>query len=301
MLASSMISIFPDELLLTIFREFHLTTIISARSVCREWRNLLIDITDIPTDRRAFLELYLQIIDEPWFIESRPWVLQNLSPFSRKLYVDALLDQHDYLPKQFTMWILEWPAKAAFGGMWPGLPPNIHDLVGPVGPAGRLVGWNLLDSAKPGIWAVNCIDDDGPNENGVAKYLARPLPGIPVLLESGNEVTWVLLDQGQYRNQVIRTVLSDHEFRSFGLNLEESQWNTWVDCLRGRIPYLRWLYKCAKNGSLPIVCSEELFYDPIRMSSALKLWSSCSRTPSTRLVDYIDPAEYPDDDFSDCC
>ncbi|KAJ8456362.1 hypothetical protein ONZ45_g18749 [Pleurotus djamor] len=156
--SNEMITTFPDELLLALFGEFHLTTIIIASGVCRKWRSLVL-LADIHPIRRSLLGIYQQIIKETWFLQSRPWVLNNLKPFNRMEYVTALLAQHNYLPEAFRIWVLEWPAKAAFGGIWPGLPNEIGDIAGPEIRYSRRT-WNLLNPSKPIVWTINHINED---------------------------------------------------------------------------------------------------------------------------------------------
>ncbi|KAJ8495366.1 hypothetical protein ONZ45_g12906 [Pleurotus djamor] len=293
-----MINILPFELLLATFREFHLTSIIAASGVCQEWRRLLL-IANIHPSRRALLDIYLHIIGEPWFLDSRPWVLQNLSEFNRRVYVNTLLQQHDYLPDEFMIWVLEWPAKAVFGGIWPGLPTHIHDLVGPIGPAGWLEGWNLLNFSKPVVWTVNAVNDKvdldfdlDPDANMGFTHFINPLPGIPVVIENDIETVWVLLDKGHHRDQVIQTYKSDHEFCSFTLNMEDTIFESWTACLHRKLGHLRHLHHEAHIGQLPIIPGP---YpppsDPIKLSSSCKPWSSSSHLPYLRSVYYVSDDE----------
>ncbi len=62
------------------------------------------------------------MINTPGFLNTRGWTLDNLEPFDRQAYIDALLSQHPAIPEDFRIWILEWPARLAIGCMWPGLP-----------------------------------------------------------------------------------------------------------------------------------------------------------------------------------
>ncbi|KAJ7166089.1 hypothetical protein C8R46DRAFT_997180 [Mycena filopes] len=112
---------FSDEILLQIFPNRPLKSIIAARGVCKLWRRL-VPHSDIDAVRRKLLNLYYEIIESPAFRQSRTWTEDNLQPFDRQAYIDALLDQHDYLPDDFRIWILEWPAKAVIACCWPGLP-----------------------------------------------------------------------------------------------------------------------------------------------------------------------------------
>ncbi|KAJ8518961.1 hypothetical protein ONZ45_g4048 [Pleurotus djamor] len=214
-----MITTFPDELLLALFGEFHLTTIIIASGVCRKWRSLAL-VADIHPIRRSLLGIYQQIIKETWFLQSRPWVLNNLKPFNRMEYVTALLAQHNYLPEAFRIWVLEWPAKAAFGGIWPGLPNEIGDIAGPEIRYSRRT-WNLLNPSKPIVWTINHINEDDVDVEAAddTDYLIEPLPGLPISLTEGNDTTWLLLDEGRYCDQAIRTCSSLSEFVSDDLEV----------------------------------------------------------------------------------
>ncbi|KAF5381265.1 hypothetical protein D9615_008417 [Tricholomella constricta] len=112
---------FPNELLLQLLSLLPLKSLIAARGVDCKWRQL-IDAADILPLRRKLLDLYLSIINSPWFPQTRPWVLENLQPFDREAYISTLLMQYNRLPEAFMLWLLEWPALAVIGGIWPGLP-----------------------------------------------------------------------------------------------------------------------------------------------------------------------------------
>ncbi|KAJ8482464.1 hypothetical protein ONZ45_g14944 [Pleurotus djamor] len=270
----------PNELLLAIFREFHLTTLISANGVCREWRNLL-PLADIHPIRRALLELYKHIVHETWFLDGRQWVLENLRPFDRHAYVDALLTQHDYLPEQFRIWVLEWPARAAFGGIWPGLPMPIFDLVGQT--SSQPECWNLLDASTPIVWTVNCINEGSVEDQDVD--FVEPFPGIPITLEMDVETTWVLLDKGRYRDKVLQTCASHNVFDLSGYGMEEPVGPRWVDCLRQRLRRLRWLHQSACKYPPPDYANPDTFPEPISLS--LTPWISSAHSPYIRPLDSL--------------
>ncbi|KAJ8487213.1 hypothetical protein ONZ45_g14419 [Pleurotus djamor] len=276
-----MITTLPNELLLAIFGEFHLTTIVLASGVCRKWRDLLL-VANIHPTRRALLNVFKKLIKEPWFLESRPWVLGNLSPFNRRAYVDALLEQHDYLPEEFKIWILEWPEKAAFGGIWPGLPHEIRDVAGPKVSV-PWQKWNFLDASKPIVWTINHINEDGVDVNtGDEKdYLVEPLPGLPINLEEINEgqATWLLLDKGRYRDQTIRTFSSEDEFLSIDINFNVVLWKSWIDFLKNRLREVTSWYDFATEHKMAFL---PLYTAPRPISSIP--WVDCSHTPFTRPV-----------------
>ena len=72
--------------------------------------------------RRSYLDFYLKAIDYHTFLPSRPWVLENLVSFDREAFISRLESTFPYIPEDFKLWILEWPAKAVVGPVWPGLP-----------------------------------------------------------------------------------------------------------------------------------------------------------------------------------
>ena len=98
------------------------------RTISQEWKRL-IPLADITPIRRTLLDFYLTLIDSRKLLQTRPWVLANLQPFNRQRYIDDLMDQHPYVPEAFRVWILEWPAKAVIGCIWPGLPNGPTSIV----------------------------------------------------------------------------------------------------------------------------------------------------------------------------
>jgi len=111
----------PVELVLRIFSHLTLCSLVDARGVNRQWRELVLT-SDISPARRALFDLYHEVVFSPVLPTIRSWTLAHLRYFNRRAFLNRLLDQHPYLPEEFCLWILEWPAKFAFGGVWPGLP-----------------------------------------------------------------------------------------------------------------------------------------------------------------------------------
>ena len=107
----------PTELVLLIQGHMTLSTLIAARGVSRVWRSL-IPGPHIPVARRRLLELYLQFIHSPAFLATRPAILPNLQPFNRTKLLTRL---PPHTPVDFRTWLLEWPACAVLGQIWPGL------------------------------------------------------------------------------------------------------------------------------------------------------------------------------------
>ncbi|KAJ7100027.1 hypothetical protein B0H15DRAFT_818411 [Mycena belliarum] len=176
---------FSNEILLQIFPKLPLKSLIAAHGVNKLWRHLA-SIADISPARRGLLDLYFKIIESPIFEQTRSWLLDNLTPFDREAYIDALLAQHDYLPDDFRIWILEWPAKAVIGCHWPGLPAKYfsnHRIAG----LEAFEGCNFLGCIPPVVHTV-VFEQIGRSEEVVAVK-------VPALLawEDGQGKTWIVL------------------------------------------------------------------------------------------------------------
>ncbi|KAF4611674.1 hypothetical protein D9613_003686 [Agrocybe pediades] len=111
----------PTELILSIFSFLELKPYITSHAVCKLWQRLL-PHAEIHPIRRRMLQLYHHMLQAPKFLETRPWLLENLQPFDRQAYIEGLLDQYSDIPEEFQLWVLEWPEKMAVLGIWPGLP-----------------------------------------------------------------------------------------------------------------------------------------------------------------------------------
>jgi hypothetical protein len=143
----------PNEILLEIYPRLPLKSLIAVQGVCKKWRHL-VPLSDILPIRRDLLNLFLHIISSPIFLQSRSWnLLSNLRPFDRQGYLDTLLEEHSYLPEEFCIWILEWPARAVIGGSWPGLPCTDPGLLEGDDVAG-LQGSNCLGHMPPQVSIV---------------------------------------------------------------------------------------------------------------------------------------------------
>ena len=121
----------PTEIVLIIQGFLPLQTLIKARGVCRLWRSL-IPGSHLPAARRRLLEFYLRAIRSPAFLATRPRIQAHLKPFDRERLLARLPPS---VPEEFRTWVLEWPARAAVGHIWPGLhnmahrkdtPPALH-------------------------------------------------------------------------------------------------------------------------------------------------------------------------------
>ncbi|KAI0348273.1 hypothetical protein BDW22DRAFT_1416538 [Trametopsis cervina] len=115
----------PDEIHLAIQTHMTLTALLNARAVCRFWHSL-IPGSHIPSPRLRLLELYFRAVRSPAFQATRKQTLEQLQPFDRERALKPLTKgADDEIPEEFRLWILEWPARAAFGGIWPGLRRNL--------------------------------------------------------------------------------------------------------------------------------------------------------------------------------
>ncbi|KAJ7619589.1 hypothetical protein FB45DRAFT_1095914 [Roridomyces roridus] len=96
----------PPELRLQVFPHLPLKGLIAAEGVCRRWKE------------------FIAILHDPLFrdLDSRPWLWENFCALDRQAYLDHILAQHNYIPEDFRLWILEWPNKAVIACAWPGLP-----------------------------------------------------------------------------------------------------------------------------------------------------------------------------------
>ncbi|KAF4611668.1 hypothetical protein D9613_003688 [Agrocybe pediades] len=111
----------PNELLLHIFSFLELKSYLISRAVCKKWQ-MLLPHAEVHPIRRRMLKLFEHMLQAPKFLETRPWILDNLRHFDRQAYIEGLLDQYPAIPEEYRLWILEWPEKMVVYALWPGLP-----------------------------------------------------------------------------------------------------------------------------------------------------------------------------------
>jgi hypothetical protein len=133
-------------------------------------------------------------------------VLKNLVPFDREEYVAALLVQYNRLPEAFTLWLLEWPARAVIGGVWPGLP---FDSVGSTDEIEVFRGFNWL---SPRMVQVSAMTFSIPSD--CHSHLYDFLPAI--LIRSQFTDTWFVLDDDEYERERGVLKLRDKVFVLYG-------------------------------------------------------------------------------------
>lgn len=100
---------------------------------------------------------------------TRPRIIANLQPFDRRTYIDCLLSQHNFVPKDSMLWVLEWPARAAVPvhSNWLGLPRTSE------------IGLNFLGRIPPLVHTLTLdlsqLDDadDARSENPLVPVVSR--------------------------------------------------------------------------------------------------------------------------------
>ena len=117
-------------------------------------RNLSKHANIHPT-RRRFFYLYRTMMDNPRPDERALLCMhRNLDyNFDREAYLEALLNQDPNcrIPEEFSIWVLEWPAKLFINGIWPGLPFTTCVMdTNATGGSSRMYGTNYL-ALKPPI------------------------------------------------------------------------------------------------------------------------------------------------------
>ncbi|KAJ7932780.1 hypothetical protein B0H13DRAFT_2307440 [Mycena leptocephala] len=196
----------PTELLLELIPYFCLKSLIAGRLVCQLWRSLIpgdhiklaTPLADIDPARLRLLQLYDRLCKSD-VVNERAWTLENLKPFDRQAYLDALLDQHDDLPEEFRLWILEWPARAAINCYWPGLPDTYCSRVLPLNMADPTTLWHELRGPRewgvdPTWVAVTGTTSDGPlPDDDVSPDDWLDVPAL-LVHHDGCTKTWLVLD-----------------------------------------------------------------------------------------------------------
>ncbi|KAJ6600022.1 hypothetical protein DFH09DRAFT_1504513 [Mycena vulgaris] len=200
----------PDRFILELLPLLCLKSLIAAQGVCRLW-NYLVRIADIDPARFAILVLYKETIRSPLFIATRPWMMHYFRGFDRKAFVESLLEQHNYVPEDFCLWILEWPARAIMFSPWPGLPEyplgGGHNILGCAIPLVETVHLDLDqldDSDEANHWRTTDLEDysGGSNTEESSFFDAQDfsrtlvdLPALRLLGGSNGDQTWLVLDR----------------------------------------------------------------------------------------------------------
>ncbi|KAJ8453425.1 hypothetical protein ONZ45_g19724 [Pleurotus djamor] len=143
-----------------------------------------------------------------------------------------------------------------------------------------------MDASKPVVRTINLVlQDDKLN----AMYTVEPSPGVPIIMEEGIETTWLLLDEGRFRDQAIRTSVSDHEYYAPPLDEGETRWNSWVSCLNAKVDDLHYLHR--NRDQLPEIHNWKPLTDPVRMSDSCGPWRTSSHEPFQRSSYFMHQAD----------
>ncbi|KAJ7249413.1 hypothetical protein C8J57DRAFT_1079599 [Mycena rebaudengoi] len=271
----------PNEILLEIIPFFCLKSLIAGRGVCKEWKELILRhiainvpriglashvcvcailyILTINGARRSLLRLYTRLIRTPTFLRTRPWTLENLQPFDRQGYIDALLSQHNDIPEDFCIWILEWPAaRAAINCSWPGLPATGRiipkeardmkkgfNFLGRIPPLVHTIRFNMNRRAywdKPREYSEEESDDDASDKcfrscHIPAESVAYDWSGMPpdwvqvpalLVYERAQDKTWLVLDTKRSWPYSVCVLPHDDEYPQHETAIMFSSWISWL-------------------------------------------------------------------------
>jgi hypothetical protein len=214
----------PNEILLHIFTYLSLKSLIASYGVCGLWRQLLPAATILP-NRLALFRLYLEVVSSPCFPKTRPWTLKSLKPFDREVYVATLLEQHNYLPEAFRLWVLEWPALAVFGCVWPGL-PSINIIYDFSDGFEKLWGCNWLCTGQ-----VSTLQFDTDPAARTPK-----MEVIPALLArscDGGYNTWLVLDKRESVRDKVFIIEGEVLWGEEEEDDEDESYENWIEFQRG--------------------------------------------------------------------
>ncbi|KAJ6470223.1 hypothetical protein C8R47DRAFT_760191 [Mycena vitilis] len=239
----------------------------------------------------------------------------------RQTYIDALLDQHNEVPDEFRLWILEWPKRAAINCLWPGLPdeycPPAEDLPLDRNPGSNLLGripalvhtirlnigdpmsWHQIGQEPPDADA-DCSDAEGP--------IALPVPPVEVVdevLDLEDDVVppeiWVevpalLVHRWHESETWLALDLQRASPLPFGVYIfQELEWqeyngadNSWV--LSSWISYLHHQLRLVEGRFKPNFSPSSADGRPAPSSEGLVLWAdshATGRSPATSVVSLL--------------
>jgi len=283
------ISDLSAELLLQIFSRLVLKSIINARGVCRFWRHTVLE-ADFHPVRRQLLRLYDELLDMEIFIRSRSRFLDTTLPFNRQGYLDSLRSQMaatsipPVLPIAFEIFILEWPAAAAFDSIWPGIVYEWTEK--DVG--FRRQGWNYLNYISPQLFELEIVDSEN-------NYIAYTVAALPILQAHGGVSYWIIMDSRHFLFG--RTIFIDGDFPSYETpkpystsvhyEITVEKWER--ICESVRLPFCDWLDVSVDRWNTGV---SEIYYGKAVYDEELKRWKD-----GTNNTDLGEP--FPDPDGSD--
>ncbi|KAI0695620.1 hypothetical protein BC835DRAFT_1345982 [Cytidiella melzeri] len=173
----------PDEVHLAIQSHMTVSSLLISRAVCRLWHSL-IPGSHIPPARLRLIHLYLRLVYSPAFHATRKDTLSRLQPFDAGRALSMIAKGGVQVPEEFRVWLLEWPARAAFAGIWPGLrfQSDLHadaasnSAEESLQKTGRT---SLLNSDKPYILNQLEVTSHSDSENPVTMRVSPPWASVP--------------------------------------------------------------------------------------------------------------------------
>jgi len=116
----------PAELQSQILSYCDLSSLIAAIGSYSVWRQSC-TLRDVHPTRRRLLDMYLNLVRSKTFLASRACVKKVCERFDREEYIRKMERQRGIVavPADFRMYILEWPERAVFDSLWPGMPLNL--------------------------------------------------------------------------------------------------------------------------------------------------------------------------------
>lgn len=118
----------PLEIQLQIASHLDLKALLALRGTNRYWRWFIEacrhDALTVHPTRGRLLDLWDEWVAKRSFEESRHAVVARLEDWDREKYLEGLPavgPGNGEARAEFEMWAREWPAKAAVGGVWPGM------------------------------------------------------------------------------------------------------------------------------------------------------------------------------------
>lgn len=228
----------PNELLIHIFALLPLKGLIRARTICVNWRTLVL-ATPISQTRRELLDFYYFTISSPSFLPTRTRYVSSgcEETITREDFLHFLLAEAPYnpLPESFQMWLEEWPTRAIIADVWPGLwlsenSPRTYETSLTEGCSlgfdCSFRQWNFTFQSKPAS-----SSDVGQNFFTLQNATAPQIWGYNVW--SG---VYILLGHGEWHGRVIKANIFNDQGH---VDLEdEDQGLTWVEFLRKKVEWL---------------------------------------------------------------
>jgi hypothetical protein len=234
------ISELPIELLLDIITHLPLKSLIACMALNHLWRDHLVPAARIDLYRKQYLDLYYDAVHSRDFLLACEKVEPPIE-FNRTEWLGAfeelLVKSGGAMPKDFAMYIDEWPAKAILARNWPGVqtvrwPPNSKTNRG-IRPHGTC--------SIPSVCRIRESQHKLPTvgyftDNGKAPKIEERVTVLPVWSIGMNHHWMMVVD----RNEVIQKdglfgtmhVVHDCVWNIYDATGRDPGPKTWIDYLR---------------------------------------------------------------------